>query len=104
MLVKFKKPVVFEGKEYESINIDLDSQTAENYEATVDQIVASFPKGKNLALEIERKLWLFITARASGLPPEFFMNLPLVPYAQIKGQVLSFLQESAVEFSFPSES
>lgn len=104
MLVKFKKPVVFEGKEYESINIDLDSLTAENYEAIVNQIVASIPKGKNLSLEVERKLWLFITARASDLPPEFFMNLPLVPYVRIKGQVLSFLQESAVEFSFPSES
>ena len=104
MLVKFKKPVVFEGKEDDSITLDLDSLNGEAAEAVIAQVVASIPKEKLTPVEIDNRNWRFIAARASGLPPEFFLKLPLRTYMQIKGQVLSFLIESEVEFSFPSES
>lgn len=88
-IVTFGKPYYFEGKEYESIDLSgLDNLTAENMIAADKYLTSSgvFTPMPEMNLEYA----LFIASTATGLPVEFFRNLPPKDAIKVKNRVTNF--------------
>ena len=89
-LVKMKKPVTFEGKQYEEI----DLSCLENIRAA-DMIAVNreLSNGGNIDVNQEYTLEyaLHIASRASGLPIDLFELLRPLPAMRVKRCVSSFL-------------
>ncbi len=93
-LVEFPRPYVFEGKEYN----ELDLSGLDNLNATDLSIVEKhFVKSGNVDVLKENNITfcLLIAQRATNLPFEFFDNLPIPHATRIKMVVSAFLMEVA---------
>lgn len=90
LIVVFKKPFVFEGKSYDSVDLSgLEAMQASDMIA-VNKIMER--KGGAGALpETSLEYACIISARASKLPIEFFKSLPLCDAMKIKICVTNFL-------------
>ena len=92
--VTLRKPVSFEGKQYEKIDLSgMEEITAADMIA-VNRMLNR--KGNvDFLQEMTLEYALNLAARATGMPIEFFENLP--PYAamQVKSRVTGFLYGQA---------
>lgn len=90
MKIEFKKPYSFEGKEYK----DIDLSNAVNL-STKDLIEADrlFNSSGQMALmnEMATGYTCIIASKATGLPIEFFENLPAREGLKVKNKVMGFL-------------
>lgn len=89
-LVVFKKPFVFEGKDYESVDLSgLEDLSA------ADMIAANKTMERggtvNVLPEMSLEYACIISARASRMPVEFFRALPPKEALKVKNCVTSFL-------------
>ena len=86
----FRKPYLFEGKEYTGIDIGkVENLTTEDF-CIVDRYFEK--KGRQIVFpEADREYCLALTAMANGLPFEFFKRIPGVESAKIRARVQSFL-------------
>ena len=91
MIIKFKKPFVFEGKTY----TELDLSALENI-TTGDMVAVSKFVGGNvfgrteMNPEFSLEYALNIAARATQMPIEFFMDLRPNDGLKVKNRVLNF--------------
>lgn len=89
LVLRFKKPVTFEGKTYEEI--DLSKMETMN---TADLIGIGGEVGRSssnsLLPEITLEYAIHIAARATGLPIEFFELLPMKEGVNLRAAVTHF--------------
>lgn len=86
----FKKPYVFEGKEYTGIDIGKVEELSTEDFCIVDRYFER--KGRQIAIpEADREYCLALAALANHLPFEFFKKIPGVESAKIRARVQSFL-------------
>lgn len=91
MVIKLKKPYMFERQEYNEIDLSgLDDLTASDMIA-VNKIMQRTAAGLDIMPEVSVEYACHIAARASKLPVEFFMNLPPNVTMKVKNRVMGFL-------------
>lgn len=89
-LVVFKKPVLFEGTSYDSVDLGgLENLSA----ADMIAVNKTIERGGtvNVLPEMSLEYACLISARASGKPVEFFKALPPKEALKIKNRVTNFL-------------
>ncbi len=89
-LVMFKKPVLFEGVSYDSVDLSgLENLSA----ADMIAVNKTIERGGtvNVLPEMSLEYACLISARATGRPVEFFKALPPKEALKIKNRVTSFL-------------
>ena len=83
LILKFRKPYMFEGKEYTEVDLSaMEDMTAEDLCAM--GIV-------NPVAEMTVDYAIYMAARASGKPVEFFKGLPPKEGIKLKNMVTGFL-------------
>lgn len=89
-LVLFKKPFVFEGVSYESVDLSGLEELKAGDMIAVNKIIE---RGGtvNVLPEMSLEYACLISSRASGKPVEFFKNLPPKEALKVKNRVTSFL-------------
>ena len=88
-VVKFSKPITFEGKTYTEIDLaGLDTLTAEDMIAASNYLVRKGNLAPTQEMNIEYAC--FIAGRATGLPVEFFRALPMREATKLKNRVTNF--------------
>lgn len=89
-IVKFKKPFTFEGVSYEGVDLSgLEDLSA----ADMIAVNKAIERGGtvNVLPEMSLEYACLISARASGMPVEFFKALPPKEALKIKNRVTNFL-------------
>lgn len=92
LVVTFKKPHMYEGKEYEKVDLKgLDTLT------TADLIEADnqFSAEGQFAMvnEMTTGYSIIVAAKVTDLPIEFYRSLPAKEGMKIKGIVMTFLND-----------
>ncbi len=92
MIVKFRKPFTFEGKEYDSVDLSgLENLTGADMQE-VEQILRA--RGiSSFHTDFSAEGSLLYAARAAKLPIEFFTALPLREARKVKVRVANFFLE-----------
>ena len=92
LVLKFRKPYVFDSKEYTEVDLSgLEDATAKDLEA-VGRIMEKRTKGTNPAtMEMTMDYAHLLANRITGLPLEFFKNLPAREAMALKTTVVGFL-------------
>lgn len=98
LVVKLRKPYVFEGETYTQIDLsgleNVNGQTLENATKAVNRRV----KGLHPAtLETTMDYAQEMAVRVTGLPLEFFQRLPAKDCIALKGAVVGFLFDGGGE-------
>lgn len=89
MTHKFKKPYVFEDKEYKEIKFDLEALKGSDIAAAKREFAATGNFSAVPAADSE--FCALVLARACKLPKEFFDNLSAKDYCALTQQVTNFL-------------
>ncbi len=91
MVIKFKKPYRFEGKEYTEVDLSaLEDLTAADMIA-VNKIMSRTSTSIEVMPEVTVEYACHFAARAAKLPVEFFTNLPPKEAMKVKNRVMGFL-------------
>lgn len=91
MVIKFKKPYHFEGKEYTEVDLSgMDDLTGADMIA-VNKIMSRGSAGIDVMPEVSVEYAFYLAARAAKLPVEFFMNLSPRESMKVKNRVMGFL-------------
>lgn len=91
MIVKFKKPYHFEGKEYTELDLSgMEDMTGADMIA-VNKIMQRTSAGIDVMPEVSVEYAFYFTARAAKLPVEFFTSLPPKEAIKVKNCVMGFL-------------
>ena len=91
MIVKFKKPFIFEGKEYTELDLSgMDNMTGADMIA-VNKIMQRTSGGIDVMPEVSVEYAFYFAARAAKLPVEFFTSLPPKEAIKVKNRVMGFL-------------
>lgn len=85
----FGKPYEFEGKEYESIEFDLEGLKGSDISAVKKQFAAA--GNFSVLPAMDSDFCALILARVTKQPLEFFTEMPAKDYCQITQQVGNFL-------------
>ena len=91
MLIKFKKPYKFEGKEYTEIDLTCMEDLTGADMIAVNKIMQRTSPGINVMPEVSVEYAFYFAARAAKLPVEFFINLPPKESMKVKSRVMGFL-------------
>lgn len=92
LVVKFKKPYRFEGKEYTELDLSgMEDMTGTDMIA-VNKIMQRTSAGMiDVMPEVSVEYAFYFAARAAKLPVEFFQNLPPKESMKVKNRVVGFL-------------
>ena len=91
MVVKFKKPYRFEGKEYAEVDLSgMEDLTGADMIA-VNKIMSRTSTGIDVMPEVSVEYACYFAARAAKLPVEFFTSLPPRDLMKVKNRVMGFL-------------
>ena len=91
MVIKFKKPYVFEKKEYTELDLSgMEDMTGADMIA-VNKIMSRHSVGIDVMPEVSVEYAFYFAARATKLPLEFFTNLPPKESMKVKNRVMGFL-------------
>ena len=92
MLVEFKKPFCFEGKEYTSVDLSGKEELTGMDMQEVEKMLRA--RGiSSFHADFAAEGALFYAARAAKLPIEFFYALPLKEARKVKVRVQNFFLE-----------
>lgn len=89
LILTFKKPYIFEGKEYKELDLSgLNGLTARNLELVEN----SFSQSENVSplQEFQLGYCIRIASMATGQPIEFFEDLPIPDSIALKNVVTGF--------------
>lgn len=91
MVIKFKKPYYFEGKEY----AELDLSGMEDLQASdmiaVNKYMQRTSAGIDVMPEVSLEYACVLASKAAKLPIEFFTSLPPREAMKVKNRVMGFL-------------
>ena len=91
LVIKFKKPYRFEGKEYTELDLSgMEDMTGADMIA-VNKIMQRTSAGIDVMPEVSVEYAFYFAARAAKLPVEFFKNLPPKESMKVKNRVMGFL-------------
>lgn len=91
MVIKFKKPYNFEGKEYTEIDLScMEDMTGADMIA-INKLMQRSSAGIDVMPEVSVEYALYFASRAAKLPVEFFTNLPPKEAMKVKNRVMGFL-------------
>ena len=91
LIIKFKKPYKFEGKEYSEIDLSgLEDLSAADMIA-VNKIMNRSNPGIDVMPEVSLEYACNLAAKATKQPIEFFTNLPPKQAMKVKNRVMGFL-------------
>lgn len=94
LVLKFRKPYTYEGKEYTEVDLSgLEDATAKDLEA-VGRILEKANKGKGVnpaTMEMTMGYAQLLANRVTGLPVEFFKGLPAKDAMALKTTIVGFL-------------
>lgn len=92
-IIKFAKPIEFEGKKYEEISLDLDSITGNDLELAENQFIAQNPEiaAQTALKELSKGYQSILAAKAAKVPVEFIKALPAREYSKVTMAVQVFL-------------
>ena len=91
MVIKFKKPYIFERKEYTELDLSgMEDMTGADMIA-VNKIMQRSSAGIDVMPEVSVEYAFHFAARAAKLPVEFFTNLPPKESMKVKNRVMGFL-------------
>lgn len=91
MVIKFKKPYMFEHVEYTQIDLSgLDNLTAQDM-ISINRVMSRTSAGIDVMPEVSLEYACNIAARATKLPVEFYLQLPPREAIKIKNRVMVFL-------------
>lgn len=91
LLIKFRKPYLFEGKEYTELDLScLEDLRAADMIALEKQYDRNAP-GINVMPEVKVEYAVMMAARAAKLPVEFFTGLLPKDAMKVKNRVMGFL-------------
>ncbi len=89
-LIVFKKPIIFEGIVYNSVDLSGLEEISAKDMIAVNKIIERSGT-VNVLPEMSLEYACLIAARASGLPVEFFEALPPKEALKVKNRVTNFL-------------
>lgn len=90
LILKFRKPYMFEGKEYTEVDLSaMEDMTAEDL-CAMGKIMTKLGIVNPVA-EMTVDYAIYMAARASGKPVEFFKGLPPKEGIKLKNMVTGFL-------------
>lgn len=91
LVIKFKKPFFFEGKEYTELDLSgLDNLTASDMIA-VNKYMQRSSSGIDVMPEVSLEYACMLASKAAKLPIEFFTQLPPKEAMKVKNRVMGFL-------------
>ena len=91
MVIKFKKPYRFEGKEYTEIDLSgIEDLTGADMIA-VNKIMSRTSSGIDVMPEVSAEYACHMAARAAKQPVEFFTSLPPREVMKVKNRIMGFL-------------
>ena len=91
LIVKFKKPYHFEGKEYTELDLSgLDDLQASDMIA-VNKYMQRTSPGIDVMPEVSLEYACVLASKAAKLPIEFFTGLPPREAMKVKNRVMGFL-------------
>lgn len=91
MVIKFKKPYRFEGKEYTEVDLTgLDDLQASDMIA-VNKYMQRTSSGIDVMPEVSLEYACVLASKAAKLPIEFFTGLPPREAMKVKNRVMGFL-------------
>lgn len=91
MKIVFKKPYVFEGKEYKEIDLSgLDDLQASDMIA-VNKRMQRTAQGIDVMPEVSLEFACELAAKATKMPTEFFTGMPPREAMKVKNRVMGFL-------------
>lgn len=87
---KLRYPVEYEGKKYESLNMDFSSLTAEDIINAESQFVAE--TGTDPFVKETRKMFqAYVAARAAGVSPDMIKKMNASDFSRLTVRVQNFL-------------
>lgn len=91
LLLKFRKPYLFEGKEYTEIDLSgMENMTAADMIA-INKAMQRGSAGIDVMPEVSMEYATHFASKATKLPVEFFKNLPTKEAMKVKNCVMGFL-------------
>ena len=91
LVIKFRKPYLFEGKEYTEIDLSgMENLTGDDMVA-INRYMARSSSGSAAVPEVSVEYACYFANRATKLPVEFFTGLPAREVLKVKNRVLGFL-------------
>lgn len=91
LVIKFKKPFVFERTTYTEIDLSgLDDLSAADMIA-VNKYMSRTSSGVDIMPEVSMEYAINLAAKAAKMPIEFFMALPPREAMKVKNRVMGFL-------------
>lgn len=91
MVIKFKKPYIFEQKEYTELDLSgMEDMTGADMIA-VNKIMQRSAAGIDVMPEVSVEYAFYFAAKAAKLPVEFFNGLPPRESMKVKNRVMGFL-------------
>lgn len=92
MVIKFKKPYSFEGKEYTEIDLSgMDDLTGADMIAVNKIMKRNGGGGIDVMPEVSLEYACVLASKAAKLPVEFFTGLPPREAMKVKNRVMGFL-------------
>jgi len=91
LVIKFKKPYIFEGKSYTEIDLSgMDDLTGADMIA-VNKIMKRVSPGIDVMPEVSVEYAAYFASRAAKQPVEFFTGMPPREMMKVKNRVMGFL-------------
>lgn len=91
MVIKFKKPYYFEGKEYTELDLSgMEDMTGADMIA-VNKVMQRSSAGIDVMPEVSVEYAFYFAAKAAKLPVEFFNGLSPRESMKVKNRVMGFL-------------
>lgn len=91
MRIEFKKPVVFEGKTYNGVELKLDALTGRDLISAESEAAALMGRP---AIDVDKTYQACVAAKSSGVPVDMLLGLPAKDFNGITSAVQSFLLEA----------
>ena len=91
LVIRFKKPYVFEGTTYEQVDLSNLENMSGNDMIKVERYMKTSSGGADLVPEMSVEYALLMAARATELPIEFFKGLPLKEVRRVKTKITGFI-------------
>lgn len=92
----FKKTYIFNGKEHQDIELDIENLTVSDYELADKQFKSLNPNFSGV-VETENQFLKQIMVNSSKKPLDFFNALPIYEFVKLKYAVQGFLFGASVE-------